>query len=79
MISTMKAFNMEASQSEHIVDAFDIINNKYAVSAQQVGEGLRNSASALATANNTFEESAAMVTAITEITQDAQSAGEEIA
>lgn len=75
MISTMKAFNMEASQSEHIVDAFDIINNKYAVSAQQVGEGLRNSASALATANNTFEESAAMVTAITEITQDQSSAG----
>lgn len=75
MISAMKAFNMEASQSEHIVDAFDIINNKYAVSAQQVGEGLRNSASALATANNTFEESAAMVTAITEITQDQSSAG----
>lgn len=60
MISTMKAFNMEASQSEHIVDAFDIINNKYAVSAQQVGEGLKGSAAALATANNTFEESAAM-------------------
>lgn len=79
MISTMKAFNMEASQSEHIVDAFDIINNKYAVSAQQVGEGLKGSAAALATANNTFEESAAMVTAITEITQDAQSAGEIIA
>ena len=60
MISTMKAFNMEASQSEHIVDAFDIINNKYAISAQQVGEGLKGSAAALATANNTFEESAAM-------------------
>lgn len=60
MISTMKAFNLEASQSEHIVDAFDIINNKYAVSAQQVGEGLKGSAAALATANNTFEESAAM-------------------
>lgn len=79
MISAMKAFNMEASQSEHIVDAFDIINNKYAISAQQVGEGLKGSAAALATANNTFEESAAMVTAITEITQDAQSAGEIIA
>lgn len=75
MISAMKAFNLEAEQSEHIVDAFDIINNEYAISAQQVGEGLRSSAAALATANNTFEESAAMVTAITEITQDAQSAG----
>lgn len=33
MISAMKAFNLEAEQSEHIVDAFDIINNKYAISA----------------------------------------------
>ena len=71
MISVMKAFNLEAAQSEHIVDAFNIIGDKYAISSQQVGEGLRGSAAALATANNTFEESAAMVTAITEITQDA--------
>ena len=49
--------------------------NEFAVSSAQIGSGLNESASALATANNSFEESAAMITAITEITQDASSAG----
>ena len=46
------------------------------MTAADVGAGLKESASALATANNSMEESAAMITAITEITQDASSAGE---
>lgn len=39
---------------------------------------MKESASALATANNSMEESAAMITAITEITQDSQGAGNSL-
>ena len=76
MTSTMKAFNITAQDSVKIVDVFDILGNKYAVTAANIGEGLKESASALATANNSMEQSAAMITAITEITQDASGAGE---
>ena len=60
MTSTMKAFNIAAQDSVKIVDVFDILGNKYAVTAANIGEGLKESASALATANNSMEESAAM-------------------
>ena len=49
--------------------------NTYAVAPEQVGEALTNSASALQVAGNTIQESAAMVTGITEVTQDAARAG----
>jgi len=75
IISTIKAYDMVADDSEHIVDVFNKLGNEFAVSSAQIGSGLNESASALATANNSFEESAAMITAITEITQDASSAG----
>ena len=60
MTSTMKAFNIAAQDSVKIVDVFDILGNKYDVTAANIGEGLKESASALATANNSMEESAAM-------------------
>lgn len=75
IVSSMKAFNITAEDSIKIVDTFNILGNKYALASADVGQGLRESASALATANNTMEESAAMITAITEITQDSASAG----
>lgn len=49
--------------------------NKYAVTAAGVGEGLKRSASALDVANNTLEESAAMVAGASEVTQDPEKAG----
>ena len=52
-----------------------MLGNKFALTAADVGTGLKESASALATANNSMEQSAAMISAITEITQDASGAG----
>lgn len=49
--------------------------NNYAVTAAGVGEGLKRSASALDVANNTLEESAAMVAGASEVTQDPEKAG----
>lgn len=75
MISALKAFNIASTDSIHVVDVFNKLGNEFAVTAANIGEGLSQSASALAVAGNDFEESAAMITAITEITQDASSAG----
>lgn len=49
--------------------------NEFAVSAANVGDGLQRSASALQLAGNTIQESAAMVTGITEVTQQPEKAG----
>ena len=59
----------------HIADAFNELDNQYSVTAAGVGEGLARSASALQLAGNTFEESAAMISGITEITQNPEKAG----
>lgn len=49
--------------------------NKFALSSADIGEGLTQSASALAVGGNNLNESIAMITGITEITQDSASAG----
>lgn len=53
-------YNGDATQAVgHIGDILNELDNKYAVTAAGVGEGLKRSASALDVANNTLEESAA--------------------
>lgn len=64
-------YNGDAAQAVgHIGDILNELDNKYAVTAAGVGEGLKRSASALDVANNTLEESAAMVAGASEVTQD---------
>lgn len=75
LVSATKAFGIEAENVTKIVDSFNEVGNNYAVSAQQIGEALQNSASSLVVAGNDIDQSIAMITAMTEITQDAASAG----
>ena len=75
IVSATKAFSFTAEETGRIVDSFNEVGNNFAVSAAQIGEGLRNSASSLVVAGNSMDESIAMLTAMTEITQDAASAG----
>lgn len=75
IVSALKAFDIEASNATKIVDSFNEVGNNYAISAQQIGEALQNSASSLVVAGNDIDQSIAMITAMTEITQDASSAG----
>ena len=53
--------------------------NKFAVSEADIGTGLSNAASALALAGNTIDQSIAMITAMSEITQDASESGKLVA
>lgn len=58
-----------------VADVYDKLGNEFAVTAADVGEGLRRSASSLEMAGNSFEEAAGMSTGITEVTQNAEQAG----
>ena len=67
IVSALKAFDIEASNATKIVDSFNEVGNNYAISAQQIGEALQNSASSLVVAGNDIDQSIAMITAMTEI------------
>lgn len=64
-----------AAAIEYVADIFNELGNKYAVSAEDVGAALTNSASALSLAGNTIQQTAAMATGITEVTQNPEKAG----
>lgn len=59
----------------HIADVYNEIDNNYATTAADIGEAVKRSASALSVAGNSLEETAGMVTGITEVTQDPEKAG----
>ena len=65
----------EVAAVEHITDVLNELDNTFSVTSAGLGEGLSRSASALQIAGNTFEESAAMIGAVTEVTQDPEKAG----
>lgn len=69
------AFDTSTEKAEHVADVYNELGNNYAITSAQIGTGISNAASALSTANNTLEQSAAMVTAVTEVTQNASEAG----
>lgn len=75
MITAMKAFDIQAKDSIKIVDDYNQIGNKFALSATDIGEAMKRSASALETGNNSFEESIALITAMNEIVQNSENTG----
>lgn len=75
MVTAMKAFNIEAKDSEKIINSYNKLGNEFAVTSADIGEGISNSASSLATAGNDFDQSVAMLTGMSEITQSASEAG----
>ena len=75
LIAVMKGFQLSVDMADDIGDKLNSVANKYAVTAADIGEGLQNSASSLNVSGNTLDQSIAMLTTITEITQDAGGAG----
>lgn len=67
LISQMKAFNIQAQDSTHIIDAINEVSNNFAVSSSDIGGGLTAAGAALNTYGNSFEETIGLVTAGTEI------------
>lgn len=75
LVTAMKAFNIEASDSITIVDSLNKLGNEFATDAASLGDGLSKSASALHLAGNDINETLAMLTGGTEITQNASEMG----
>lgn len=75
IISTLKGFGMAASESMAIVDKFNEVGNRFAITSQGIGEALRLSASALNEGKNSLDESIALITAANEVVNDPSSVG----
>lgn len=80
LVSTMKAFSIGLDNADDVVDGImskiNIIGNSKALNNSDIADFLTRSSSALASANNSIEESIAMGEAIVEITRDAAGAGQ---
>ncbi len=75
IISTMKAFGIEAKNSMSIVDKFNQVGNNFAISSAGIGEAMRRSAAALAAGGNTLDQSIAMAVAANSVIQDPERVG----
>ena len=75
IISTMKAFKIEAADAMSIVDKFNEVGNKFAISSVGIGTALQKSASALAVGGNSLEESIALITAMNNVLQNPETVG----
>lgn len=72
IISQLKAFDNlteSAESAEHAISALNNVSNNMAVSSADLATGLSKTASAMATAGNTYEQSLALLTASSEIMQ----------
>ena len=75
IISTLKGFGLEASEAMRIVDRFNEVGNRFAITSQGIGEALKLSASALNEGSNTLDESIGLITAANEVVNDPSSVG----
>ena len=71
MVAQMKAFNVEAEDAIHIIDAVNEVANKYAVSSADIANNLGKSSAVMANAGNSYEQMIGLLTAGTEITRNA--------
>ena len=63
IISTMKAFGIEAKDAMTIIDKFNEVGNNYAISSVGIGEALKDSASSLRMAGNDINEAIGLIVA----------------
>lgn len=75
IVTAMKAYNIMASDAMKITDSYNELGNRFATDAASLGEGISKAASSLAAAGNDLNQSLAMLTGMTEITQNASEAG----
>lgn len=75
LISTIRAFKLEASDAAGVVDKLNEVSNNYATSAGDIGAALARSSAALFAGGNSLEESIALITAAQSTIQDAEKVG----
>ena len=75
IISTMKAFGIEAENTMGIVDRFNEVGNNFAIDSKGIGDALQRSASALVEGGNSIDEAIALVTAANSVIQNPEQVG----
>ena len=75
LISTLKGFKMEADEASKVVDVVNEVANTEPIDTAGIFDGLTRSASSMKAANNTFEETVALITAANSVVQDPDSVG----
>lgn len=75
LISTVRAFKLEASDAAGVVDKLNEVSNNYATSAGDIGAALARSSAALFAGGNSLEESIALITAAQSTIQNAEKVG----
>ena len=81
LISTMAAFKNETNGLSNtdfamsIIDKYNEIGNKFAITSGGIGEALERSASSLNAANNSMDESIALITAANTVVQNPDKVG----
>lgn len=64
LVAPMTAFNKDAKETIQIVDQLNNLSNNFATDFNEIGDGLSRSASMMATAGNSLEQTTAMVTTL---------------
>lgn len=74
IIAQMKAFNITADDSMHIIDAINEVSNNFAVSSADISRNLGKASAVMANAGNSMEQYIGLMTAATEVTRNASKA-----
>lgn len=75
LISTLKAYKIEAEGAEDVTNDINEVSNKYAVTAQDINGILQRSASTMSTFGNSLKQNISLGTVAQEITQDSERVG----
>ena len=75
IVSTATAFNVANTDLLSIVDKYNAVSNALSISSGGIGDALQNSASSLAAANNSIDQSIALITGANSIVQDPDKVG----
>lgn len=67
LVSTIKAFRKEVSETRDVLDQINEVSNNYAISAGGIGEALKRSSASMQAANNSLEETIALLAATNEM------------
>ena len=73
--ATLRGFGLVADEARRVGDIINATSDEQPIDALGIINGLERSSSAMKEANNTLEETVALITASTSVTQDATSAG----
>jgi len=75
IISTLKGFQFDANEVTKIIDEVNEVANTQPIDTSGIFAGLERSASSMSAANNTLEQTIALITAANSVVQDPASVG----